>query len=302
MRGETGPSATSGDTPSADEHGSYGITNDDLLNNKSNIIVKINQVAAKKTVKYDKINAAKDLYNKDINPSENTPTGKTDGAGFFIDMSRYAMIGANPSFSSITVTDKSDLSGNTTIANGDGTGTRTGHTLAIKTTDVTANDTNWTETITNKTSTVTNETNKITTLNESAATRTTVIGTENLTVSGATTENKTGIVIENNLSDKTESTAGVLTENNNSNHIVNTTGTTTIKSTGSTNIETNGGNNKVTIQASGNGGDVEVFAKDTLCESGVTAAFNGTTKTNIGLNCNDTTSATTTNIYGTTIN
>ena len=141
VRGETGPSATSGDTPTPDGYGSYGITNDDLLNNKSNIIVKINQVAAKKTVKYDRINAAKDLYNKEVNPSENTPTGKTDGAGFFIDMSRYAMIGANPTFSSITVTDKSDLSGNTTIANGDGTGTRTGHTLAIKTTDVTANDT-----------------------------------------------------------------------------------------------------------------------------------------------------------------
>lgn len=248
VRGETGPSATSGDTPSADEHGSYGITNDDLLNNKSNIIVKINQVAAKKTVKYDKINAAKDLYNKDINPSENTPTGQTDGAGFFIDMSRYAMIGANPSFSSITVTDKSDFSGNTTIANGDGTGTRTGHTLAIKTTDVTANDTNWNETITNRTSTVTNETDKITTLNESATTRTTVVGTENLTISGTTTENKTGNVVENNLSDKTESTAGVLTENNNSNHIVNTNGTTNITRTG---VVTEDNKNNVTRTTSG---------------------------------------------------
>lgn len=288
VRGETGPSATSGETPSADAHGSYGITNNDLLANKSNLIFKINQVAAKKTVKYDKINAAKDLYNKDINPSENTPTGKTDGAGFFIDMSRYAMIGANPSFSSITVTDKSDLSGNTTIANGDGTGTRTGHTLAIKTTDVTANDTNWTETITNRTSTVTNETDKITTLNESATTRTTVVGTENLTVSGTTTEihtgnvgitnsanvtattngtttetkvgnvvenhsgttieNKKGVVTENNLSAKTENTTGALTENNSSNHVVNTTGTTNITRTG---VVTEDNKNNVTRTTSG---------------------------------------------------
>ena len=227
VRGETGPSATSGETPSADAYGSYGITNNDLLTNKSNLIFKINQVAAKKTVKYDKINAAKDLYNKDINPSENTPTGKTDGAGFFIDMSRYAMIGANPSFSSITVTDKSDLSGNTTIANGDGTGTRTGHTLAIKTTDVTANDTNWTETITNRTSTVTNETDKITTLNESATTRTTVVGTENLTVSGTTTEVHTGNVTITNSASVTATTNGTTTETKVGNVIENHSGTTT---------------------------------------------------------------------------
>ena len=236
VRGAEGPSATSGDSPtSTDGHGSYGITNDDLLNNKSNLIFKINQVAAKKTIKYDKINAAKDLYNKDINPSENTPTGKTDGAGFFIDMSRYAMIGANPSFSSITVTDKSDLSGNTTIANGDSTGTRTGHTLAIKTTDVTANDTNWTETITNKESTVTNETDKITTLNESATTRTTVVGTENLTVSGTTTEVHTGDVTVTNSNNVIENTNGTTTidrkgnvsENNQNNVTVVTSGTTT---------------------------------------------------------------------------
>lgn len=162
VRGAIGPTGTK------DSMGSYGITNDDLLQNKSNLIIKNNQVAAKNTKKYDKVNGAKDIYNKEVNPTSDS--GLTDGAGFAIDMSRYAMIGANPSFSSLTVTDKTDLSGNTTIANGDGTGTRTGHTLTIKTTDVTVNDTNWTETITNKTSTVTNETDKITTLNASATT------------------------------------------------------------------------------------------------------------------------------------
>ena len=41
VRGETGPSSTSGDTPSADTFGSYGITENDLLNNTSNIIIKL---------------------------------------------------------------------------------------------------------------------------------------------------------------------------------------------------------------------------------------------------------------------
>lgn len=273
VRGEVGPSATSGDSPtSTDGHGSYGITNNDLLNNKSNLIFKINQVAAKNTVKYNKINAAKDLYNKDINPSENTPTGKTDGAGFFIDMSRYAMIGANPSFSSITVTDKSDLSGNTTIANGDGTGTRTGHTLAIKTTDVTANDTNWTETITNRTSTVTNETDKITTLNESATTRTTVVGTENLTVSGTTTETKVGNVVENHSGTTTENKRGDVTENNLANKTENTAGTHKLYTTG-----------------------------DTCIDSQANANFYGKVNTNIGVACDGTTKGSATTVVGTTI-
>ena len=286
VRGETGPSATSGDSPSADAYGSYGITNNDLLNNKSNIIVKINQVAAKNTVKYNKINAAKDRYNKDINPSENTPTGKTDGAGFFIDMSRYAMQGANPTFSGITNTCYTNLNGTTKIKGVNGAcGSLLDITVNSAKTDIETANTE----ITSATTVI-------------GTNSTTISGNTTLNVSGTTTETKKNIVTENNLSAKTENTTGVLTENNSSNHIVNTTGTTTIKSTGSTNIETNGDNNKVTIQASGNGGDVEVFAKDTLCESGVTAAFNGTTKTNIGLNCNDATSATTTNIYGTTIN
>ena len=155
VRGEVGPDGTK------DGKGSYGITNDDLLNNKSNIVIKLNQVAASNTTKHDKVNGSKDIYNKLVNPTEDS--GLNDGAGFAIDMSRYAMIDANPSFSSLTVTDKTDLSGNTTIGNGDGTGTRTGHSLSIQTTDVFANDTNWTEKITNKTATITNKSTTATT-------------------------------------------------------------------------------------------------------------------------------------------
>ena len=89
------------------------VTNSDLLQNKSNIIIKLNQVTATNTNKHDKVNGAKDIYGNLVNPSNDG--GITDGAGFAIDMSRYAMIGANPSFSSLTVANKSELSGNTTI-------------------------------------------------------------------------------------------------------------------------------------------------------------------------------------------
>ena len=118
VRGETGPSATSGDTPTPDAYGSYGITENDLLNNKSNIVVKINQVAAGNTVKHDKVNGALDAYAKLVNPTNDD--GLTDGAGFYIDMSRYAMQNANPTFSSITNTCKTTLSGTTIIRGLDG--------------------------------------------------------------------------------------------------------------------------------------------------------------------------------------
>jgi len=610
VRGEVGPEGT------VDSFGSYGITNNDLIGNKSNIVIKLNQVVAGNTPKHGDINGSKDIYNKSVNPTSDS--GYTDGAGFAIDMSRYAMIGANPSFSSLTVTDKTDLSGNTTITNGDGTGTRTGHTLMVTTTNATFSNDDYKQTATTRTATIGTDTTKVSgdsslditgttsivrrgnvtetnvnsktvttngsvttntsgdtienkkgnvtenttgvttvnrfnnvfennssavtvvtsgtttetkigdvtenhsgsttenkkgnvvennfadkTINTSGNITTHTVGTKtstndgnvtetnlsNKTVntsgnttenvkgnvnvnitgtttevktgavtetnssttnltrvgavtitnnatktettdgvvtennksthninttgatnitrtgivtednknnvvrttsgtttetfkgqvtennqsgytvnttgdvivnttgtttevkvgnvkeshsgtttidrkgivsennqstytlvtsgattetkignvtenhSGTTTENKKGIVIENNLSAKTENTTGVLTENNSSNYNVNTTGNTTVVSTGSTTIETNGENNKVTIQSTGNGGDVEVFAKDTLCESaGTTAAFVGATKTNIGKNCADGGQTTTLNINGTTIN
>ena len=288
-RGADGPAGTTGPN---------SVKRSDLLQNKSNIIIKLNQVAASNTAKHNKVNGSKDIYGKCVNPT--TDDGVTDGAGFAIDMSRYAMIGANPSFSSLTVTDKTDLSGNTTIANGDGSGTRTGHTLTIKTTDVVATDTNWTETITNRTSTVTNETDKITTLNESATTRTTVIGTENLHVSGTTTEvhdkavtitNNTGVtettkgdVVENVSGTTTINHSGTTTTNESGDTIINTTGNTTINSTGST-----------TIQSTGNGSDVCLSAADV-------AGFRGGNNTKIGKKCDGSGQTTVLDINGTTIN
>lgn len=82
-------------------------TEQDLLDNKSQIVIGLNQVAASDTAGYDQVNGATDMHGDEINPSEDG--GKTNGAGFAINMDRYAMIGANPSFSSVTVSEiKSD--------------------------------------------------------------------------------------------------------------------------------------------------------------------------------------------------
>lgn len=89
------------------------VTTDDLANNKSNIVIKLNQVAARNTEYDEKVNGAKDIYGNEINPI--SADGYKDGAGLAIDMSRYAMIGANPSFSSVTTTCGTNLQGKTSI-------------------------------------------------------------------------------------------------------------------------------------------------------------------------------------------
>lgn len=84
------------------------IDNVDLEKNKSNIEFKMNQLVAKNTPHYNDVNHSKDIDGQDING---------DG-GFAIDMSRYAMIGANPSFKTISATTiyrvpSDNISGNT---------------------------------------------------------------------------------------------------------------------------------------------------------------------------------------------
>ena len=84
------------------------IDNVDLEENKSNIEFKMNQLVAKNTPKSNDVNHAKDIDGQDI---------KADG-GFAIDMSRYAMIGANPSFKTRPATTiyrvpSDNISGNT---------------------------------------------------------------------------------------------------------------------------------------------------------------------------------------------
>jgi len=103
-----------------------GVTEQDLLANKSNLIIKLNQVVPENTdySPYDeKVNGAKDIYGNLINPISSG--GYKDGAGLAIDMSKYAMIGANPSFSSITTTCHATLNGTTEIkGKGDGCGSK----------------------------------------------------------------------------------------------------------------------------------------------------------------------------------
>ena len=345
VRGETGPSSTSGDTPTADTYGSYGITNNDLLNNKSNIIIKLNQVVAGNTIKHDKVNGAKDKYNKDVNPTDDG--GLTDGAGFFIDMSRYAMQDANPQFSSTTNTCRTTLSGTTIIRGLDGScgslldakvatevgdfGTAT-NKIGTATTTISADTTltvsgNTTETH-NGPVVITNNNNKTETTKGSstantsgnsvvnvggnysgATTGTTIeikIGNVVENHSGTTTETKAKDVTENNLSAKTETTTGVNTVNNKSNYNVNTSGNTTILTTGNTVIHSDG---KVGISAKGelslvsSEDDIIITADDDICETaGNKATFYGVSQTNVGLDCDDTSASTTTNVYGKTLN
>jgi len=90
-----------------------GVTNSDLLSNKSNIIIKLNQVVPMSTEYDEKVNGKKDIYGNPINPISSDKY--RDGAGFAIDMSLYAMNGSNPSFSSMTTTCHATLNGTTEI-------------------------------------------------------------------------------------------------------------------------------------------------------------------------------------------
>jgi len=109
VRGEDGPQSTK----DSGDYGSYGITNDDLLNNKSNLVIKFNQVAASNTPKSEVINGGKDIYGKLVN---GTPDASREGAGIAVDMSRYAMRGANPSFSSLTIDNGTTLGGDLNVS------------------------------------------------------------------------------------------------------------------------------------------------------------------------------------------
>ena len=100
---------------------SGNVDNIDLVTNKSNIEIKLNQVVADNTVKHDVVNGAKDIDGNLVNPT--TDGGLTNGAGFAIDTSVFALTGGNPSFSSVTTsklsaTCNTTLKGTTTISGG----------------------------------------------------------------------------------------------------------------------------------------------------------------------------------------
>lgn len=92
------------------------IRDEDLWNNKSCINIKLNQIAGVESPHKSDVNGAMDIFNREINPIVRVGGKPVDGgAGLCIDMSPYAMIGANPSFSSVTTTHQSTLSGTTGI-------------------------------------------------------------------------------------------------------------------------------------------------------------------------------------------
>ena len=92
------------------------VDNIHLDTNRSNIEIKLNQVVASNTAKHDVVNGAKDIDGEDVNPSSDG--GVTNGAGFAIDTSAFALNGGNPTFSSVTVTDKTMLGGDDVTING----------------------------------------------------------------------------------------------------------------------------------------------------------------------------------------
>lgn len=116
------------------------IDNVDLENNRSNIEIKLNQKAAKKMRHYDKVNDALDIDGQPINPSSDG--GVTDGAGFSIDTSLFAMNGSNPSFKTLEVTCETNLLGTTNVKGNTADGC--GSNFNINVTNVSGNVTNTT--------------------------------------------------------------------------------------------------------------------------------------------------------------
>ena len=252
VRGEDGPESTK----DSGDYGSYGITNDDLLNNKSNLVIKFNQVAASNTPKSEIINGGKDIYGKLVN---GTPDASREGAGIAIDMSRYAMRGANPSFSSLTITNGTTLegglnvSGNTKIGNGLNV---TGATNINGATKITGDTTfNGNETV-NGNLTVTGDTNisgNTTIKGDTNISGNTTID-KNLTVNGdtklqklsATTANVTNLYATSNISGSslTATTISATTISGTNANITNLTANTI--SGGTLNVSGNTTLNKVT--------------------------------------------------------
>ena len=308
VRGGAGPSATA-EGSTADTYGSYGIENSDLINNTSEIIIKLNQVAADNTTKHDKVNGAKDKYSKDVNPTADG--GLNDGAGFFIDMSRYAMQDANPRFSGITNTCYTTLNGTTKIHGLTGD---CGSLLDIKVdsakTDI---ETATTEITSAKTTIGTNDTtiSGNTVLKVSGNTRIDTIGTTDIISTGSTTiESKgtgsdmcisaadvAGFVGANKTNiGKNCADGGQTTTLNINGDTINETGNT-VNISGSSDVNVSGG---TSVNVSG-GTNVNVQGGTQVCISAGTKANLYAPETNVGASCEGST-ATTVNVSGTTIN
>lgn len=85
------------------------VVKSDTDENKSSITIKLNQKVASATVKNGEVNDAKNINGDLINAS--TDSGLSNGAGFSIDTTAFALVGASPSFKSITTTSGAQLNG-----------------------------------------------------------------------------------------------------------------------------------------------------------------------------------------------
>lgn len=85
------------------------VDNVNLTTNRSNIEIKLNQAVAENTGKHNVVNGAKDIDGNLVNPT--TDSGVTNGAGFAIDTSAFALVGGNPTFSSVTVNNDVHING-----------------------------------------------------------------------------------------------------------------------------------------------------------------------------------------------
>ena len=279
---------------------SGNVDNVDLVSNKSNIEIKLNQVVADNTKFHEKVNGAKDIDGQLINPS--TDGGITNGAGFKIDTSMFVLGGSNPSFSSITSTCGTRLEGTTEIIGLNGA---CGSLLDIKvnTENVSANTA--TTIIGTATTTIGTDTTTITNSTLALGTETkTVSGNSTTTITGTTTLNRNGDVTENNQSNYTVNTTGNTVLNTNGNLSAKTNGSVAIRNNGSVTINNRG---NVTESTSGDvlttikGSDTVNVTSNMCLNSDATASLYGASATKVGVTCDGTQSTGETEIAGKTI-
>ena len=262
-------------------------TEQDLKDNKSQLLFKINQVVPTKTPYGTDVNGAMDMHGDEINPL--SPDGTKDGAGFAVNMDMYAMNGGNPSFSSITTTCGALLQGTTKIQGLDGScgslldiNVGTAKTVAdsaytnVQTATTTVSSAN--TTIGTATTTVTSATTNVTNHTYSG---------ENLTIKTTDTTSISGANFDVKAT-TTSISGGTIGTYTTGNTQINANGNVNVISTGATNITST--NNNVCITAEK---DADFYGK---VNTKVGVSCGGDVTPNLGL------SGTTINESGNTIN
>lgn len=230
-------------------------TEQDLAENKSQLLFKLNQVVGSNTVHADDVNLQTDMHGNVINPI--SEDGTHDGAGFAVNMNAYVMQGSNPSFSSITTTCGAQFNGTTKI---NGSSGACGSLLDVDVESITAY----------------------------------ASGDTIITSSGATeiSGNSINLSAVDSICEASENSAtlyGSIMTNVGINCDDTDTATTTTIKGGTTIVHASDGN--LGLTASGNilessENDIIITADNDICETcGKDAVFYGVNSTNIGLSC-----------------